>query len=378
MNTLTRYILKDLFYHFFILIGLFCAILLAKEMYDTRDEIMEEEPAFVDVAQYVGLSIPKTAADSFPLVAMFAVLFSMGLMAKNREIIAMVAAGVSFNRLAVPVVIYGLIITALSYVLTEHVAPAAQTRADYIYQVNIKKENPEEYLSNDDIFRKGGERRFFVMANYNSKDQTMTRPSILDLNEDGSGLARRIEAEKGTIIPGEGETSEWKLENAEEWTFQPGGAFTVKQYDEPLLIEMDSKIETILTREKSAEEMRLKDLRGLTDLLEEQGSENPVLPKYQTSVQERLAIPFSCLLLALIGFAVAADLQVRHFVLAFTVGLGFGIAYFLSREAFAGLGRSGLLSEIVGGAGPYLAAWFPILVFACIAAILMRRLSTVH
>ncbi|MBI1783531.1 LptF/LptG family permease [Candidatus Sumerlaeota bacterium] len=378
MKLLTRYLLKELFYYFLIIMGIFAVIILAKEMYDTRDEILDEKPAMIDVAQYIMLRMPQNLTDAIPLVSMFAVLFTIGLMAKNREIIAMVGAGVSFHFLLVPVAIYGLTISATSFILTEFVNPITQNQSDYIYEVVIKKGNAKKFGSNDDIFRKGAGERFYIMANFNSADKTMTRPSILDLNKDGTGIAQRIEARSAKIVAGEdGKTRYWEFEKAQRWTFGPDGKVSIERFDQPLRIQMEEKLESFFSKEKNPEEMKIEELRDYCDILQHQKG-NAALPKYQTYLNAKFALPLSCLLLALIGFAIAADLQNRRFVLVFTAGLGFGMLYYLGREAFLGMGKSGFLSHVIGDTGPAVAAWTMPLLFAAIAIVLVRRLTVVH
>ncbi len=378
MKILTRYLLKDLFYHFIVIMGLFTIIMLAKEMYDTRDEILDQRPTFSAVAQYVVLALPKQVSDAIPLIAMFAVLFTIGLMAKNREIIAMVAAGVSFNFLAIPVLIYGLGVSAISFALTEYVAPMAQRRADYVYEIEIKGGNPEKFVSSENVFRKGAGDRFYVVASYNEKGRTMTRPSILDRNAEGTGIVARIEGKKAQIVDSESKgKSVWEFEKAQKWSFAPDGKASVEKFDAPLRLEMDEKLDGLLQSEKSPEEMRIGELRDVCSILSQQRN-SPTLPKYQTFLNAKFSLPLACLLLALIGFAVASDVRNRNFVLVFGVGLVLGVVYYVLREAMLGLGKSGAMSSLLGPMGPIFAAWIPVAAFGIAALALIRRLSTVH
>ncbi len=371
MKILERYLLKELFTYFVLFLGVLGALLLAKEMYDTRDEILEEEPALADVAEYILLSLPAQVAEAIPLVAMFAVLFAIGFMAKNNEIRAMIAAGVSYGRLTAPVLVFGLSVTVGAFWFSEAIVPQAQNRAQYIFDVRIKGENRFAFTSNDEIFRKGEGRLFYVMASFDGADRTMRHPSILKKGADGRGVDQRIEARQGRLIgPGPNGGQLWELEGAEVWNFGPEGAVSVERRDGPLRVELEAKLDEFLQREKSPEEMGLAELSQFCAILRRQGA-RAQLARFGTALHGKFAVPLAVTLLTLIGFAIASDLQVRRFVLAFSVGLAFAIAYYVLREASADLGRGGLVP-------PSVAAWAPVALYGAIAGRLWRRLNTVH
>lgn len=369
MRIIHRYILREVFYYFFLILLIFTTILVAKEIYDTRDEILDDNPKIVDVFQYVFLSIPGPIVDGIPLISMFAVLFSVGLMARNREITALVAAGVTFNQLALPIAIYGVIVTAGSFWFSDSVAPAALSHARYLLQVRIKGQNQFSVTGNDEIFRKGEGNRFYIMANFDGNTKVMRNPIILDRNADGDGLSQRIEAERGEFIEDEGGGTYWEFEKAERWTFNEDGTAVVEKFDEPLRIKMEEKLDSFLTGEKSPERMSSSELGDYATILKRQGN-SAEHARYATLFHAKFAMPIACLLLGLVGFSVSADLR-RHFVLAFAVGLAMGVGYYLLREAMVGMGSRDFIPPVV-------AAWSPVAIFGLLVTGLLHRLTTVH
>lgn len=373
MKIIYRYILRELFYYFFVILFLFCVIFVAYQIYDTKDEIMDEDEAtaMIDVVQYIFLVIPAEIAEIIPLIVMFAVLFSMGMLAKNKEILAMVAMGVNFNTLAIPVGIFGAIAGAGAFYLAAELAPASRYYAQYLYEVRIKGENQYAFTGNDELFRKGEGQRFYIMANFDRANNVMTEPTIFVKNEEGSGLEERLEAERAIHIDSNLEGAEiWQFEGLQRWTFNPDGSFDYRRYDEPQPIELEEKLGTFLSREKDPEEMTVGELGEYAVVLERQGG-GPRLPVYRTAYHYIFTVPITCLLLGLVGFSTAVDLKIRNFVLAFSIGLVFGLGYYALRTALNGMGGRGLLP-------PAWAAWAPCLLFALIAFGQLRRLQRVH
>lgn len=378
MSILHRYLLKDLLYYFGVLLGAVTTLFLANEMFETRDEILDRRPAAADVIEYVALSIPGQVVEVLPMIGMFASLIAIGLLAKNRELLAMVATGVSFRVLARPVAVFGLLVMGLSFWLAEYVAPAARSRSDWLYRIRIKGGSMFAYTSNDGIFRKGAGGRFYVMKSFDGTERRMIRPTILDVNEDGSGLAQRIEAESARFIAAN-ETDRrqyWEFEKAERWVFEPEGV-RVEVFDAPLRVEMEEKLDSFLGREKPPETMDYGELREFCDILELQG-DLVQLPRYLTSLHSKLALPFSSLVLAIGGFAVSADPRKRSFVVTVSTGLAIAVGFYLFNEGMLRLGRSGALMPALGLISAPAAAWAPVALFGAIVLERMRGLSMVR
>ncbi len=371
MKIIYRYILRELFYYFFVIIFLFSVVFVAYQIYDTRDEILDEGPAIVDVIQYIFLVIPAEIVEVIPLIVMFSVLFSMGMLAKNKEILAMIAMGVNFNSLAIPIGIFGIIAGAGAFYLAAELAPASRYYAQYLYEVRIKGENQYAFTGNDELFRKGEGQRFYIMANFDRETNIMTDPTIFVKNEAGSGLVERLEAERATHVESNQEGGElWNFEGLQRWTFKEDGSFDYTRYEEPQIVELEEQVGSFLSREKNPQEMTVSELGAYSTVLKRQGG-GPRLPVYRTAFHSIYTVPFTCILLGLVGFATAVDLKTRNFVLAFSIGLAFGLGYYSIRTALNGMGGRGLLPSAW-------AAWAPCVLFTAIAIAQMQRLQRVH
>lgn len=370
MKILFKYITRELFYYFFVILSIFCIILLAKETYDTRDEILDDDPMWSDVIQYIVLSLPSEVVGGIPLTAMFAALFAIGMMARNREIIAMVAAGVSFRQLVIPVLVFGVTVTVGAFVFSEFVAPGALYRSRYLYEVRIKGKNRYTFIYNDEILRRGEGGRIYKMASFDVENGVMKRPTILEPVQGGGNLKWRIEARSARRIEEpSGGGAIWEFEDMERWTFDEDGAARVEKFDVPFRMTLEDKLGGVLSPEKKVEEMNFIEIANLVDIYKRQ--QNPILlPLYQTALHEKFATPIACILLSLVGFAVAADLRLRRLVLAFTFGLGLGLLYFVVSEGVGGAGARGFVP-------PFIAAWSPVAVFSLVVYGLIYRLNRV-
>lgn len=79
--------------------------------------------------EYVLLTMPRRAFDTFPIAALIGSLLGLGLLAGNSELTVVRAAGVSLWRIVGAVMKAALVLMAIAMVLGEFVAPPAETLA---------------------------------------------------------------------------------------------------------------------------------------------------------------------------------------------------------------------------------------------------------
>jgi lipopolysaccharide export LptBFGC system permease protein LptF len=223
MKLLTRYLFKDIWHYFMIFITIFIVVLLVNQIYSSREQFVKTTASIVDIATYLVCSIPADLSQMFPMICLMSTIFSYGLLAKNREILAMVASGISFRALARPALIFGLGLMAFTFWFTESVVPASQSTARSLGQGAIKGKKESVFTKRNNLFVKGAGNRFYYTQSYFSDRQEMLFPTILIGSKDGSGIAERIEADRAKLVQGARGRS-WEFTGAEHWIFNADGS----------------------------------------------------------------------------------------------------------------------------------------------------------
>lgn len=380
MKILTRYLFKEILHYCWLFLSMFVVIMLVNVIYDQREDFMDKNPGWVVIVKLLLYSLPALLALVLPMIGLLSAIFSYGLLAKNREVLAMVAAGVSFRRLALPALIFGLGLTVFTFWFNESVVPASQDKVRAIELVHLKGKNPVTLTSRKNLFTKGKEDTFYFVERYDSETarKEMAYPDIMISNADGSGLAERIQADRARLVtlPGEGGAKPrqvWELTDAEHWRFGPdGGVVAYERRSEPYHFELESNLDKFLTRMKKPEEMNFPELRAYIGLLAGGGQANaPLLRSLNTALQQKLAFPVGCLLMTLLGFAVVADVHARRFARGVSLGLLVAVGYYVINALGKSLGEG-------GGVGPIVAGWLPIAAFAVIVALLFARMDKIR
>jgi lipopolysaccharide export system permease protein len=369
MKILTRYLIKEILHYFFLFFAIFVVVMLVNEVYDSREGIVEHAPPVLAVLQFLLFSVPEMLAQFLPLIGLFTAIFAYGLLAKNREVLAMVSAGVSFRFLAFPVILFGLVLTVFAFWFNETIVPVCASRARYIEKVVIGQDDPASLTDRKNLFIKGGDRRFYYLQAYLGERHEMYYPTILDVVSDGSGLRERIEAGRAKRETS-GTGREWVLTGAERWLFvAAGNVREYKRFDQPLRVELEDKLEQLLAKTKQPEEMNFSELRHYIGILQHKGG--VAQQAYRTWLQRKLTDPLACLFMTLLGFTVVVDVHARRFARGVFIGLLVSVGFYVISNMFQKLGQGGAVPPLVAG-------WLPLAVFAGVIQIIFSRLSRIR
>src|SRR5262249_41679344 len=141
-----------------------------------------------------------------------AILVTFGLLAKNNEITAFKACGVSLHRLALPVLFASAGLSALLFAFDYYIVPEANLKQDAI-RAEIKGKPVQTYYRADRkwIFGKGSWIYFYKY--FDPAENVMVGLSVYDLDKSNFVMKRHISAEKARWEP-----------SIKRWVFQNGWA----------------------------------------------------------------------------------------------------------------------------------------------------------
>jgi len=113
------YILRRFFFYLALLMAAFVFLFEAFTFFELLDDIARQRVPFFIVVDYFTYLTPYLLFQLAPLGALVATLVTIGVMSKNNEIVACKASGISLYRLAVPLLVAGVTLTAAMLVLDD-------------------------------------------------------------------------------------------------------------------------------------------------------------------------------------------------------------------------------------------------------------------
>jgi len=119
------YLIRHFMMTILVLLGLFTFVSFINEL----GEINEDQYGILQVLQYVLLKIPKSLYEIFPIAALIGAILGLSVLARDSELTAMRASGVSIQRIAFSVSKVGVLLAIIVVILGEVISPYTETRS---------------------------------------------------------------------------------------------------------------------------------------------------------------------------------------------------------------------------------------------------------
>ena len=358
MKKLDQYVFKELFVPF--LIGTFAVVLMfqANTVIALLKTFSLRQVPLLAIFQYIIYKTPEFLQMTLPVGMSLASSLAVSRLARESELTAMRAAGISIRRFMLPVAIFGLVVAAGDFVVVQKVMPPASLAARQLAnRVGLLGAIPD-FQSNVVVKLKN---RIANIAMVTKGTGDTLKLSKILLWERGVSVD---EVNLCMADHGEYKNGVWKLYDTYWWHIKKGEldqAYTkdVVPIDEPI------SVESVFTRPE-AEEQSIEQLRESIAQVRKLGNDTTNL---EISYHTKFSVPAACLIFALVGPIFAIMFARGGGFVGILISVIMVMAYYnLHIVSVFVLGRNGMLS-------PFVAAWMPNALFIGLSLFGLRRLE---
>ena len=354
LKILDLYILKKFLGTYFLATILFLAVIAMFDVTEKLDAFLSA-PLKETIFDYFMSFLPYFANQLSPLFVFISVIFFTSKMAGNSEIIAILASGVSFNRLLRPYMIGATVVAALTFALSNYIIPPTNVhRIDYTNKY-VKNKAVETGLNIQLQVTPGV---VAYIGRFENSDKAGYRFS-LDKFE-GKTLVSRL-----TAYIARYDTTKNYLWHLNDYMIRDFDGMKVK-------ITKGNKLDTIIPIEPkdfliSANDQELLTTPQLSDYIEKQKMRGVAnIKKFEIEKEKRIASTAAAFILTLIGMS----LSCRKVKGGMGVNIGLGLVLSFSYILFSTITSSFAIS---GMTTPFIAMEIPNLVYLAIGIWLYRR-----
>lgn len=355
------YILRRFGSHFILLMGVFIFLFETFTFFELLDDIARHHVPFLTVINYFRYLTPYLVYQLAPLAALVAVLVTLGVMSKNNEVVAWKASGISLYRLAVPLLLAGVALSAAMIALDDTYLPYANQRQDSLRN-QIKGRPPQTYTRPQRwIF--GENDKIYNYDLFDPSQNLFGGLSVVELDPADFQVRRRVYAAR----------AQWS-DSGRVWILQDGwvrdfAGSTVARF-EPFRVAALSDLNeppSYFNREvRQAFQMSWHELRGYIESLHRAGFDVAALT---VQWHVKLAFPIIAPISILLAIPFAFMTGTRGAVGGIALGVGIGIAYWSISRLFEAMGGVGQLP-------PFLAAWSPDAIFFFLGSYFFFKMRT--
>ena len=356
LSVMNLYIIKELILPFLFGMGIFTSLGLSIGAVFELIRKVTDSGLFWGVAvKVLILRMPEFIVLAFPMSMLLATLMSYSRLSNDSELIALRSVGVNIYRLIMPAIAFSLCVVALAFLFNNFIAPAANYQASVTLKEalgetrpNFKTENIlyDEYT---EIPIKGDQTKEVLTRLFYAEEfdgEQMKNLTVLDRSRGSVSQIVTAKSAKWNVLE-----NIWDFYNGTIYLIGIDGSYNnIVRFQHQQLALPKTALD--ITKEgKNTDEMNIFEARKYLETIKRSADEQRVR-KWQVRIQEKIAIPFACVVFALIGVALGITPQNTGKTTSFGICIGLIFAYYLVSFISQSMGISGVVP-------PWLAAWSP-------------------
>ncbi len=351
LTLLDKFVLSQVFMATLVCLVLFIIVWIAPEtLFKIVRKILNDVYTPIHGIKILILQIPKVLAKAIPVGILLGSIFAFDRLSKNSELAILRSIGISFNRIMLPVIIFGAVLSVFCYCVNDKLVPIASEKlgesqgggSHFVYIVENPDKTPKQTLIVS-TFMPGYILGLTVMNFSHEKysDATMFKSIVF------APSAQKFD-------------DKWVLHDALIYEIDDDGIYkkVYHQKDYPILENKNQAREVYDLMYNTTRKERVftnHEISKYAKLLKRAN----FLDEYRyfkTKLYQRFLHPLTCILFAIIGCMLGFAPPRSQRLVGFTVAVGIVFAYYITLPFFDLLAQKSVLS-------PFAAAIFPIILF---------------
>jgi LPS export ABC transporter permease LptF/LPS export ABC transporter permease LptG len=357
------YLLQQFFYYFVVLLAAFVLIFDAFTLFDLLGDIARNHVSTMTVLAYFRYLIPSMVYQLAPLATLVATLVSLAVLAKNNEVIALKASGISLYRLVLPLLLAGMLVSGGLFVLDDTYLPYANQRQDALRN-RIKGRPAQTYFEPARQWIFGENSKIYNYELFDPDRQLFGGLNVFELDPDTFQMRRRIFATRATWEPTE---SLWILTGG--WVRDFGSDGQVVRYEPFKATTLPELTEPPGYFRREVRQSFQMNWRQLGEYIHGLGQAGFDTARLSVQWHKKFAFPLIAAIIVFLGAPFAFLVGTRGAVGGLAIAVGIGVIYWSSAALLEAMGSAGQLP-------PLLAAWGPDLIFGFLGAYFFLRMPT--
>jgi lipopolysaccharide export system permease protein len=359
MKILVRHLFNNLLQPLLYLLVAFTLLFVIADLMDNGSKLLRSGATPGMMIHYYSLQLPALVIFIVPICLQLASLYSLSMLTRHSEIVAMRASGVSIYRIVRPYMIMGLICFLFTAVVNEYTGPKYAYRAKQL--MDSQTQASEDTYFEQIPFENPTYGHSWYIESFDTRTFTMEGITLRQYREDGSDEAK-ITARKGHWLD-------------HRWWFEDGA---VQRYDENNNLE--GQAATFQTREMRELTEIPEDFLGEAKPAEYQSSlelrkyirthqflSSETLTKYEVDFHHKLTMPFICIIATLIGIRVGTHTGRKGALSGILLAIGLFFGFYGLQFTMEYLAKQMIIV-------PWIGAWTSIIVFAIFGSIEIHRM----
>ena len=356
MTILDRYLAKELVLPFLAGIAGFVMMMIPTILFGMLDLIANRSVSAVLVAKAALLRLPGLMVWAPPIATLFGVSLGVSRLTRDNEIAAMRMSGIPLRRMLAPILVVGAAASVVSLLINETISPRTNRKFMQVWREIVTSQYIPEVQQN--VFFTSENYCFYVgkVERVGKGRFRLRNVMVYELRSAGFPV---LTTAKQAVSTG----TVWKLMDGFQIYLDSQGRSRIEVPFKEMTLNLSQTPEEFFLSQRLPEEMSAAELKRQIELYQRSGISVGAM---QVEYQFKFAIPFACLVLAIIGMPLSVHFSrfggFAGLLIGIVLSFFYWNAYFLGQKLGAG-----------GRVPAFLAAWTPNILFAAIGLYMLWR-----
>ncbi len=359
MKILTRYLLKSLLFPLIYCLLGFSLLFIISDLFDNFSDFLESGIRPLEILYYYTQVLPPVTVLILPACLLLAMLYSLSHLTRHSEITAMRSGGVSIYRIVMPFIGVGVLASLFTFLINEKIAPNAAWRAEKFMEYQKSGRNNEIFFTRTMALK--NRNHVWMVQKLDTRDGSMFNVELIEQRPDGSDMVKYM-TEKVLWLDGR-----WWFMNITAQAYKENGDLSgppeiILQREMRDLWETP---QTFMAEIKDPQYLSASEMRHYLHSKRDLSSNTRA--RLKVDYYSRLAAPFTCLIVTLIGVPIGAHTGRRGALAGIMATMVLFFGFYILQLTAQSLGKQEIIAAWLGG-------WLPILVFGAASPLFIHRM----
>lgn len=337
LKKLDLYLLKYFFGALVVVISSFGATIVIINAVESLPHFIDNRVPLVQIFEYYVYFAGWVLKSFLPMFVLLAGLFSISILARNNEVLGMKACGVSLYRMALPLLIVTLLMSAGHFCYNEFIYPPGNKKRLEIKNFTIKRKSRKALTSVSNIHRQIAPGHFYTIKSFDV--QRRTGKDVKVYKRSGPQLSRLVTGKKITY-----NDHRWLAIDGIERNFVGAEGESYRKFDTLILNEISEVPDDLAVKIGKPEDMSYEELRTYIDLMKRTGG--PFIREV-VDLKIKFAYPLASFLVVLVCIPFAANPSRGGIAVSIATGAGISLIYFIMFRVLQSAGYNEKIPEVV-------------------------------
>ena len=358
LTIIDKYILRKYLTTFAVMLGLFAPIGIIIDVSEKINKMIENKIPLTEILIYYYHFTIYFTNLLFPIFLFLSVIWFTSKLANDTEIIAILSSGISFTRFLRPFIIGASIVSVIILLMGFFIVPKSSEGFNNFRYTYLKGGGKEAMRGEStDVFRQISNDEFIYVNSFDVASKTAYNFTYEKFTKDK--LAYKIAASRIQWNP---KTKNYTMYDYVKRTV--GGLDDKLEKADKKDAKFSFDLEDLTPVVYIAETLNLGKLNRFIEKERKRGSSN--VNVYLVVLYKKYSIPVSAFILTIIAVSVSSMKRRGGMGLSLAIGIAVAFSFVFFDKIFGTLAEKSSFP-------PFLAVWFPNMIFGILAIILLRN-----